>query len=174
MRTTVDLNAVESLDGRKAEPPPVPVVKVQARSGLGAGAQVRTSRNTLDIRGMRVHEAESTVEEQLRNANGPLWVIHGIGTGKLKRGLRAWLDTVPYVERVVDAEQGDGGLVAALFGCVDALISSCLAWQQRCRVHQTTSNRADLVRDAPFVLADRGALVACALGLSDLRPAIDR
>ena len=109
MRTTVELNAVESLDGRKAEPPPVPVVKVQARSGLGAGAQVRTSRNTLDIRGMRVHEAESTVEEQLRNANGPLWVIHGIGTGKLKRGLRAWLDTVPYVERVVDAEQGDGG-----------------------------------------------------------------
>lgn len=109
MRTTVELNAFESLDGRKADPPPVPVVKVQARSGLGAGAQVRTSRNTLDIRGMRVHEAESTVEEQLRNANGPLWVIHGIGTGKLKRGLRAWLDTVPYVDRVVDAEQGDGG-----------------------------------------------------------------
>ena len=29
--------------------------------------------------------------------------------GKLKRGLRTWLDTVPYVERVTDAEQGDGG-----------------------------------------------------------------
>ncbi len=54
MRTTVELNAFESLDGRKADPPPVPVVKVQARSGLGGGAQVRTSRNTLDIRGMRV------------------------------------------------------------------------------------------------------------------------
>ena len=38
-----------------------------------------------------------------------MWVIHGIGTGKLKRGLRAWLETVPYVERVTDAEQGDGG-----------------------------------------------------------------
>ena len=42
-------------------------------------------------------------------ASGPLWVIHGIGTGKLKRGLREWLATVPYVERVSDAEQGDGG-----------------------------------------------------------------
>ncbi|MEC8688004.1 MAG: endonuclease MutS2 [Cyanobacteriota bacterium] len=109
MRSTVELTAVESLDGRKPDPPPKPVVKVQARSGLGGGSQVRTSRNTLDVRGMRVHEAEAAVEEQLRSANGPVWVIHGIGTGKLKRGLRAWLDTVPYVERVTDAEQGDGG-----------------------------------------------------------------
>lgn len=109
MRSTVELTAVESLDGRKPDPPPKPVVKVQARAGLGGGSQVRTSRNTLDVRGMRVHEAEAAVEEQLRSANGPVWVIHGIGTGKLKRGLRAWLDTVPYVERVTDAEQGDGG-----------------------------------------------------------------
>ena len=108
MRTTVELTAVESLDGRKPQPPPVPVVKVNARIGAG-GAQVRTTRNTLDVRGMRVHEAEAAVEEQLRTASGPIWVIHGIGTGKLKRGLRAWLDTVSYVERVTDAEQGDGG-----------------------------------------------------------------
>ena len=108
MRTTVDLNAVESLDGRKPQQPSLPVVKVHARIA-GGGSQVRTSRNTLDVRGMRVHEAEAAVEEQLRSASGPLWVIHGIGTGKLKRGLRAWLDTVSYVERVTDAEQGDGG-----------------------------------------------------------------
>jgi DNA mismatch repair protein MutS2 len=63
----------------------------------------------VDVRGMRVHEAEAAVEEVLRTANGPTWVIHGIGTGKLKRGLRAWLDGLPYVERVSDAEQGDGG-----------------------------------------------------------------
>jgi DNA mismatch repair protein MutS2 len=70
---------------------------------------VRTERNTVDVRGLRVHEAEAAVEEHLRNANGPVWVIHGVGTGKLKRGLRQWLDTVPYVERVSDAAQGDGG-----------------------------------------------------------------
>lgn len=108
MRTTVELSAVESLDGRKPESPPAPVVTVKARVGSG-GAQVRTTRNTLDVRGMRVPEAEAAVEEQLRGANGPVWVIHGIGTGKLKRGLREWLATVPYVERVTDAEQGDGG-----------------------------------------------------------------
>jgi DNA mismatch repair protein MutS2 len=107
LRSTVDLAAVESLDGRRPTPPQ-PVVKVKARAG-GAGAQVRTSRNTVDVRGMRVHEAESAVEEVLRSASGPVWVIHGVGSGRLKRGLRAWLGTVPYVERVCDAEQGDGG-----------------------------------------------------------------
>ncbi|QBE70008.1 endonuclease MutS2 [Synechococcus sp. WH 8101] len=107
LRSTVDLAAVESLDGRRPTPPQ-PVVKVKARAG-GSGAQVRTSRNTVDVRGMRVHEAESAVEEVLRSASGPVWVIHGVGSGRLKRGLRAWLGTVPYVERVCDAEQADGG-----------------------------------------------------------------
>lgn len=107
LRSTVDLAAVESLDGRRPTPPQ-PVVKVKARAG-GAGAQVRTSCNTVDVRGMRVHEAESAVEEVLRSASGPVWVIHGVGSGRLKRGLRAWLGTVPYVERVCDAEQADGG-----------------------------------------------------------------
>ena len=108
MRSTVELAAVESLDGRKPAPPQA-TVQVKARGVGGRGADVRTSRNTVDVRGMRVHEAEAAVEELLRGATGPLWVIHGIGTGKLKRGLRQWLDTVPYVERVCDAEQGDGG-----------------------------------------------------------------
>ena len=107
MRSTVELSGVESLDGRKPAPP-APVVQVKARRGSG-GAQVRTSRNTIDVRGMRVHEAEAAVDDVLRGANGPVWVIHGIGTGRLKRGLRDWLASLPYVERVVDAEQGDGG-----------------------------------------------------------------
>jgi len=71
---------------------------------------VRTEANTVDVRGLRVHEADAAVEERLRGANGPVWVIHGIGTGKLKRGLCEWLAGVPYVERVSDAEQGDGGM----------------------------------------------------------------
>jgi DNA mismatch repair protein MutS2 len=110
MRSTVELSAIEGLAGEKPAPPPEPQVVVKGQRGLaGRGAEVRTERNTVDVRGLRVHEAEAAVEEQLRAANGPLWVIHGIGTGKLKRGLRAWLETVPYVERVSDAERGDGG-----------------------------------------------------------------
>ncbi len=109
MRLTLELAGIEGLHGEK---PSAPEVRVQVKGQRGLGGQgpdVRSERNTVDVRGLRVHEAEAALEERLRAANGPVWVIHGIGTGKLKRGLRAWLATVPYVERVSDAEQGDGG-----------------------------------------------------------------
>jgi DNA mismatch repair protein MutS2 len=111
LRSTVSLAAIEGLQGEKPSPPPAPPpVTVRSRRAPGSrGPEVRTDANTLDVRGLRVHEAEALVEEKLRTANGPLWVIHGIGTGKLKRGLRDWLAGLPYVERVADAERGDGG-----------------------------------------------------------------
>ena len=109
MRLNLELSAIEGLNGEKPAPPEA-TVKVRSRTPIGSRSpDVRTERNTVDVRGLRVHEAEAAVEERLRTASGPLWVIHGIGTGKLKRGLRDWLATVPYVERVSDAEQGDGG-----------------------------------------------------------------
>ena len=109
MRLTLELAGIEGLHGEKPSPPEVRV-QVKGQRGLGGrGPDVRSERNTVDVRGLRVHEAEAALEERLRAANGPVWAIHGIGTGKLKRGLRAWLATVPYVERVSDAEQGDGG-----------------------------------------------------------------
>ena len=110
MRLNLELSAIEGLNGEKPAPPPPPQVAIRSSRRLGGGGpQVRTERNTVDVRGLRVHEAEAAVEDQLRIASGPLWVIHGIGTGKLKRGLREWLATLPYVERVSDADQGDGG-----------------------------------------------------------------
>ncbi len=107
-RSTVGLEDVESLDGLKASSPQS-VIKVQSRMSFSNSSAVRTASNTLDVRGLRVYEAEAVVEEYLRNGVGPCWVIHGIGTGKLKRGLRQWLESVPYVEKVTDADQGDGG-----------------------------------------------------------------
>ncbi|MFM1799533.1 MAG: hypothetical protein RLZZ117_1811 [Cyanobacteriota bacterium] len=112
LRLTLEITAIEGLHGEKASPPEPrqPVVAIRSRCNPASrGPEVRTERNTVDVRGLRVHEAEAAVDERLRAANGPLWVIHGIGTGKLKRGLRDWLATVPYVERVSDAEPGDGG-----------------------------------------------------------------
>ena len=109
LRLTVPLDGIEGLQGEKPSPPQV-TVRVKGSRGLAApGPQVRTESNTVDVRGLRVHEAEAAVEEKLRVATGPVWVIHGIGTGRLKRGLRAWLDTLPYVQQVNDAESGDGG-----------------------------------------------------------------
>ncbi|MFO8238244.1 MAG: endonuclease MutS2 [Prochlorococcaceae cyanobacterium] len=109
LRLTVPLEGIEGLQGEKPSPPEVTVRVKGRRAATGPGPQVRTEGNTVDVRGLRVHEAEAAVEEKLRAATGPVWVIHGIGTGRLKRGLRAWLDTLPYVERVSDAERSDGG-----------------------------------------------------------------
>ncbi len=112
LRLNLELTAIEGLHGEKPDPPEPAQARVSIRSRrnpASRGPEVRTEGNTVDVRGLRVHEAEAAVEERLRAANGPLWVIHGIGTGKLKRGLREWLAGVPYVERVSDAEQGDGG-----------------------------------------------------------------
>ena len=107
-RSTVALNEVESLDGRKPRSQDT-VVEVQTSHSTTGGSLVRTESNTVDVRGLRVHEAEAVVEEYLRNATGSLWIIHGIGTGKLKKGLREWLSSIPYVERVYDADRNDGG-----------------------------------------------------------------
>ena len=108
-RSTVDLSAVESLDGHK----PLsldPTINISANTPHVINSTVRTKNNTLDVRGLRVHEAEAVIEEKLRHTVGPLWVIHGIGTGKLKKGLLQWLEGLDYVEKVTNADQIDGGL----------------------------------------------------------------
>ena len=61
------------------------------------------------VRGMRVHEAEIIIEEKIRKFHGPLWIVHGIGTGKLKKGLRIWLSGLNYVDKVEDAANNEGG-----------------------------------------------------------------
>ena len=110
LRLSVGPEAIESLQGEKPATPQPASVAVRCRQVLGSqGPQLRTTVNTIDVRGMRVHEAEAVVEDHLRSAAGPIWVVHGIGSGRLKRGLRHWLTSVPYVERVADAEQADGG-----------------------------------------------------------------
>ncbi len=111
MKTTVSLVDIESLQGEKAEVPakPKPQDTVPAAQAAPPAPAVRTSRNTIDLRGMRVAEAESVLEEAIAHASGALWVIHGHGTGKLKRGVHDYLHRHPQVHRLEAADQADGG-----------------------------------------------------------------
>ena len=109
MRLQARVDDVESLTGDEPRPAPSSV-QVVHRQSLAPGPEVRCATNTLDLRGFRLHEAESAVADQLSRANGPVWVIHGIGTGRLKQGLRDWLKITDQVERFHDAEPGDGGV----------------------------------------------------------------
>ncbi|MGB3789669.1 MAG: endonuclease MutS2 [Phormidesmis sp.] len=109
MKMTVDLSDIESLKGEKAEPiEKKPKVQPVAKTLLEA-PMVRTESNTVDLRGMRVSEAESVIEEAIARARGPLWLIHGHGTGKLRRGVQEYLKLHPQVESFEAADQVDGG-----------------------------------------------------------------
>ncbi len=110
MKMTVSLADVESLQGEKAElPKPKVTMPVAPPPATPSAPAVRTSQNTFDIRGMRVAEAEEKLEEAIARAQGPIWIIHGHGTGKLRRGVQEYLKQHPQVQRFEAAEQADGG-----------------------------------------------------------------
>ncbi|MEH2114527.1 endonuclease MutS2 [Nostoc sp.] len=110
MKMAVKLEDIESLDGQKPEPvvkpkpapaavtPPPPVVP-----------EIRTSKNTIDLRGKRVADAEYILDKAISEATGPVWIIHGYGTGKLRQGVHAFLQQHPRVNNYEPAEQADGG-----------------------------------------------------------------
>ncbi|ESA32355.1 2 family protein [Leptolyngbya sp. Heron Island J] len=118
MKTVVELSDIESLTGQKAavSKPAVEKVAEKKRTTTAkvakkepAAPAVRTSRNTIDLRGMRVAEAEADLENFIAKSTGPIWIIHGHGTGKLKRGVREFLKRHPQVRSFEHAEQADGG-----------------------------------------------------------------
>ncbi|MBW4655537.1 MAG: endonuclease MutS2 [Kaiparowitsia implicata GSE-PSE-MK54-09C] len=120
MKMSVALADVESLQGEKAElppkrepvketrkPDPQPVIAPPAPPTVPT---VRTSRNTVDLRGSRVADAEIVLDRAIASADmGPLWIIHGHGTGKLRQGVHEFLKQHPQIERFEPAEKADGG-----------------------------------------------------------------
>lgn len=75
-------------------------------SRAGGGAKktaVRTTANTIDIRGDRVEEAEAKVDVGISRSlvTGRMWVIHGHGTGRLRAGIRSYLAQHSIVEKSV-------------------------------------------------------------------------
>lgn len=119
MKMSVSLADIESLDGQKAE---MPVKAKPAATDTPAKANkvttpaqtqpaVRTSQNTLDIRGSRVADAESELERAIAKAVpfGVLWIVHGKGTGKLREGVHEFLKQHPQIDRFQLAEPSEGG-----------------------------------------------------------------
>ena len=110
MKMTVKLQDVESLDGQKPEPvvkpKPAPAAITSPPQNV---PEIRTSQNTIDLRGKRVADAEYILDKAISEATGPLWIIHGYGTGKLRQGVHAFLQQHPRVNNYEPAEQADGG-----------------------------------------------------------------
>jgi DNA mismatch repair protein MutS2 len=108
MKMTVALTDVESLQGEKVEIPPKPK-PIEPPAPATPPPLIRTSKNTIDIRGSRVADAEQVLDQEIAKADRALWIIHGHGTGKLRSGVHEYLRQHPHVSRFEAAEQNDGG-----------------------------------------------------------------
>jgi DNA mismatch repair protein MutS2 len=117
MKLTVNLADIESLTGEKAEPISKPPKVTAPPPPEPEPLQIRTSQNTIDIRGQRVADAEVVLENAIANAHGPIWIIHGHGTGALRRGVQEFLKQHPDIERFEFAEQSDGGSGVTIAFC---------------------------------------------------------
>ncbi|MCB9738315.1 MAG: Smr/MutS family protein [Deltaproteobacteria bacterium] len=94
-----------------------------AATGIGGGAldesddsvTFRSAENTIDLRGMRVDEALAAVDAFLdasvMAARRGVTVVHGLGTGALKRAVEQHLRRHPQVRksRLAGAGEGSGG-----------------------------------------------------------------
>jgi DNA mismatch repair protein MutS2 len=120
MKMVVSLADIESLDGQKAEFAAKKEPKTQeADSKLktqnspppNQAPAIRTSKNTVDIRGSRVADAESDLESAIAQASdaGVLWIIHGKGTGRLRQGVHEFLQQHPQIDRFELANASEGG-----------------------------------------------------------------
>jgi DNA mismatch repair protein MutS2 len=114
MKMTVSMTEIESLQGEKVQPverapkalpppPPTPLIK--------------TSQNTVDIRGQRVMDAEVELDQAIAQGDRAIWVIHGHGTGKLRLGVHEFLkqhDRVASFELAPKEEGGSGVTIVHL------------------------------------------------------------
>ncbi|MFT4571135.1 MAG: DNA mismatch repair protein MutS2 [Hyphomicrobiaceae bacterium] len=88
-----------------------------ARSGSEAGVKAdfafRTSRNTLDLRGVRVDEGLAKLNDFLDEAmlagHDAIFVLHGHGTGAMKSAVRKLVADSQYVSSAAPAAEEQGG-----------------------------------------------------------------
>ncbi|MBV5260523.1 endonuclease MutS2 [Synechococcus moorigangaii CMS01] len=116
MKMSLDWTEIESLQGQKVEvepPPKTPKKQPPPKQTPTEIITVRTNSNTVDIRGQRLHQAESSLEQAIATATAAgahvLWIIHGKGTGKLREGVHEFLKYHPQIQKYALAEQKEGG-----------------------------------------------------------------
>ncbi len=102
---------------RKTQNKPRPPSSKLVPAGLPSG--VRTSLNTLDLRGERVDVALDKVDafvDRMLSVGEPLgFVLHGHGTGALKSAVRSHLRASSCIERSEPAEPDSGGDAFTIF-----------------------------------------------------------
>jgi DNA mismatch repair protein MutS2 len=105
--------------GRKAQKSPggrggsSPTSRVDLDAAADPDVPIQTSENTIDLRGLRAHEAIAMAEQFLDRSLGAgrkvAFLIHGHGTGALRDSVRDALRGSRYIEKMRGGEPGEGG-----------------------------------------------------------------
>lgn len=79
----------------------------------GKSSVPRTEEHTLDVRGQRVQEsidsAANFLDQKFLDGFNAVMIIHGKGTGALRRGIRDYLADSPYVASWREGDRDEGG-----------------------------------------------------------------
>jgi DNA mismatch repair protein MutS2 len=98
---------------RKAARAPAPASTLRGAGPDELSIAIQNASNTVDVRGQRADEALRAVEAFLDRAAlgglSPVFVVHGHGTGALRKEIRAYLERSPYVARFVAGDKRQGG-----------------------------------------------------------------
>ncbi len=91
----------------------VSAASAHSASSGGSSLSVAAASTEINLIGRTVEEAteelESFLDRALADGLGTVRVIHGIGTGRLRTGLHAYLKKSPYVKSYEEAPQAMGG-----------------------------------------------------------------
>ncbi|AFZ47507.1 MutS2 family protein [Cyanobacterium stanieri PCC 7202] len=119
MKMVLPFTDIESLDGKRFEKETPPKTEVKQKTPkvqnnnqtAKTTPRVRVEKNTVDIRGQRVHLAEPVLERAIASATelGLLWIVHGKGTGSLRNGVHEFLQRHPQVSKYEIAPRNEGG-----------------------------------------------------------------
>lgn len=91
--------------------------KAKIKTAKTASRGVRFERhnvsNTLDLRGTTIDDALDRLDKYLDDVSlaslSPVYIIHGHGTGALRKAVRDYLSDSPYVAKFRSGEQSEGG-----------------------------------------------------------------
>jgi DNA mismatch repair protein MutS2 len=110
-RVLVSAERVVALPGRARTA--APRIAFDPDGGGTRGDVVAGGTHRCDLRGLRVDEAQERLATEIDRALAAgcarLEVVHGVGTGALRRAVREQLAASPFVRRVFDAPPEDGG-----------------------------------------------------------------
>ncbi len=106
-------SVAEVRSGSAPAAPAPPPRRVELDAAADPEIPIQTSENTVDLRGLRAHEAVAMAEQFLDRALGEgrsvAFLVHGHGTGALREAVREALRGSRYVARMRPGGPGEGG-----------------------------------------------------------------